>query len=97
MLESLVDLAIEGHRGLGRVYATPELIRAIPRPAIARAIRCHGLAMGDSPETRHSFEGTLFRIRTDGDTTMWLEQGAGEGHPIHEHRRPALASIDEQP
>jgi hypothetical protein len=61
---------------LGLVTVSPGLLEAIPTDAIARALRCHGNATGARLETRHSYEGRVFRIRTTMGgiaTVMWLE------------------------
>jgi hypothetical protein len=55
---------------LGRLYATHDFLALIPRPALSMALRTHQHVEADEGrafETRHSFEGVLFRLRTSAD------------------------------
>jgi hypothetical protein len=69
---------VHDHR-IGRIRATAGVVARVPKPALVRASRAHAntaRVFGDPVETRHSYDGTLFRIRTDGprkNTRVWLE------------------------
>ncbi|QDV39240.1 hypothetical protein [Tautonia plasticadhaerens] len=73
-------LAVQSHARLGTLVATSDAMAAIPRDALSRAVRCHAYARcieGEPFRTRHSWEGVVFYLRTDGgrsETTIWLEE-----------------------
>jgi hypothetical protein len=55
---------------LGIFSATPDFLDTVPRDAMARAILAHQHAEareGEPFETRHSWDGVLFRLRTNAD------------------------------
>jgi len=55
---------------LGWLTATPDFLAAVPRAAFSMALRTHQHAdavEGEPFQTRHSYEGTVFRIRTNAD------------------------------
>jgi hypothetical protein len=63
--------APQQHR-LGRLIATPEAMASIPRSALGMALRSHAHVQSradadQAVETRHSSDGLLFRLHTDGD------------------------------
>lgn len=79
---TVVEVPISRHQmeRLGRLSATPEFLDAIPQAAFTSALRSHSHAVSERLETRHSFEGILFRICTEPDgsaTTIWLESRGG--------------------
>src|SRR5690242_19664855 len=60
----------DGGTRLGWLTATPDFLASIPREALSRALRIHHRAItveGEPFQTRHSYEGNLFRLRTNAD------------------------------